>query len=129
MPQTRLEKKITVTPEMLADHMGSGSLPVLATPALAALFEGAAAELARQYLPEGVTTVGTEFAVRHNAPTPCGARLTAAAELVSRGERDFRFRLSASDEAGPVAEGEHTRVSVKAEKFAAKAAARKKGGG
>lgn len=125
MPQTRLEKKIVVSPGMLADHMGSGSLPVLATPELAVLFENAAAELARQNLPEGIATVGTEIALRHSAPTPCGAQVTVAAELVSQGERDFHFRLSAFDEAGPIAEGEHTRVSVKAEKFVKKAAARK----
>ena len=128
MPQTNLYKKITVTAGMLADRMGSGSLPVLATPELAALFENAAAALAQQYLPEGITTVGTEITVRHNAPTPCGAELPAAAELVSHGERDFHFRLTASDEAGPVAEGKHTRVSVKSESFVCKAAARKREG-
>lgn len=120
-----LKKEYTVTEDMLAEHVGSGSLPVLATPVVAALFEGAAAEIAQSFLPEGVTTVGTEIAVRHTALTPCGARLTVEAELTERTERTFRFRLAAEDEAGPVASGEHERVSVKAERFAEKARARK----
>lgn len=125
MKQTIMEKTVTVTPEMLAPHVGSGSLPVLATPVLAALFESAAAALAQEYLPEGIATVGTAITVRHNAPTPCRAQVTVRAELVSHGERDFRFSLSASDDAGPVAEGEHTRVSVKTESFLRKAEGRK----
>lgn len=125
MPETKLKKEVTVTQAMLAQKVGSGSLPVLATPVLAALFEESAAQLAAAYLPAGITTVGTEIVLRHNAPTPCGARLTVETELTGRGERDFHFRFSASDETGPVAEGEHTRFSVKAEKFVKKAEARK----
>ncbi len=125
MAQNTLKKEYTVTEEMLAKHVGSGSLPVLATPVVAALFEGTAAEMAQAFLPEGVTTVGTEITVRHTAPTPCGAKLTVEAELTERTDRTFRFRLSAVDEAGQVASGEHERVSVKAERFVEKAQARK----
>ena len=125
MPVKTLKKEYTVTPEMLAEHVGSGSLPVLGTPVLAALFEGAAAELAQGYLPEGVTTVGTEITVRHSAPTPCGAKITVEAELTEQTERSFRFRLRAEDEAGEIADGDHSRVSVKADKFEQKAQARR----
>lgn len=125
MAEKTLKKETSVTEEMLANHVGSGSLPVLATPVVAALFEGAAAELAQGYLPEGITTVGTEITVRHTAPTPCGAKLTVEAELTEQTDRTFRFRLTASDEAGQVASGDHERVSVKAERFVAKAQARK----
>lgn len=125
MSQTKLTKTYKVTEQMLAEKVGSGSLPVLATPVVAALFEGAAAELARQYVPEGCTTVGTEITVRHTAPTPCGASVTVEAELTVQDGRTFSFRLAARDEAGPVASGEHTRVSVKAERFVEKAEQRK----
>jgi predicted thioesterase len=110
---------------MLAKKVGSGSLPVLATPVVSALFEGAAAELAQGYLSEGITTVGTEITVRHTAPTPCGAKISVTAVLTEQEGRKFRFRLSAEDEAGPIASGEHERVSVKAERFVQKAQARK----
>lgn len=125
MAQNTLKKEYTVTEEMLAKRVGSGSLPVLATPVVAALFEGTAAEMAQAFLPEGVTTVGTEIIVRHTAPTPCGAKLTVEVELTERTDRTFQFRLSAVDEAGQVASGEHERVSVKAERFVEKAQARK----
>lgn len=110
---------------MLAKHVGSGSLPVLATPVLASLFEGAAAEMAEGELPEGITTVGTEITVHHTAPTPCGAKLTVEVKLTERTDRTFRFRMTALDEAGQVATGEHERASVKAEHFLEKALARK----
>lgn len=127
MGQTKLTKKYTVTEQMLAEKVGSGTLPVLATPVVAALFEGAAAELAQQYVPEGCTTVGTEITVRHTAPTPRGSEVTIEAELTGQDGRTFTFRLSARDEAGPVASGEHTRVSVKSGRFVEKAEQRKGG--
>lgn len=127
MAQTHLKKEYTVTENMLAQAVGSGSLPVLATPVVAALFEGAAAELAQGYLSEGITTVGTEITVHHMAPTPCGAKITVEAELTEQDGRTFRFRLTASDEAGQIAGGEHERVSVKSERFVQKAQARKVG--
>ncbi len=127
MGQTKLTKKYTVTEQMLAEKVGSGTLPVLATPVVAALFEGAAAELAQQYVPEGCTTVGTEITVRHTAPTPCGSEVTIEAELTGQDGRTFTFRLSARDEAGAVASGEHTRVSVKSGRFVEKAEQRKGG--
>ena len=126
MARTRRTEEHTVTESMLARSMGSGDLPVLATPALAALFEGAAAALAREYLEEGRTTVGTKLNLEHTAPTPCGAKLTVEAELTGREGRLFRFRLTARDEAGPVASCEHERVSVNAERFLQKAQARGK---
>ena len=124
MTSKTVKKEYTVTEAMLAEKVGSGSLPVLATPVLAALFEGAAAEIAQGYLPEGITTVGTEITVHHTAPTPCGAKITVEAELTEQTERMFRFNLRACDEAGQIADGSHERASVKAERFVQKAQAR-----
>jgi fluoroacetyl-CoA thioesterase len=64
-------------------------LPVLATPVLATLFEGAAAEIAQEFLADGLTTVGTEITVHHTAPTPCGAKITIEAELTEQTDRVF----------------------------------------
>jgi fluoroacetyl-CoA thioesterase len=125
MTAKKITKNYTVTEKMLAQHVGSGSLPVLGTPVVAALFEGAAAEIAQGFLAEGLTTVGTEITVHHTAPTPCGAKITVEAELTEQTERVFRFRLTASDEAGKIADGTHERVSVKSERFTEKALARK----
>ncbi len=117
-----LTKKLTVKKENLASVVGSGSLDVLATPAVAALMEGAAAELAQNVLDnDGLTTVGTAISIEHTSPTPLGAEVEAEARLVKTEGRLFFFELTARDNAGEIAKGTHTRVSVKAEKFQKKA--------
>lgn len=117
-----LTKKLTVKKENLASVVGSGSLDVLATPAVAALMEGAAAELAQNMLDnDELTTVGTAISIEHTSPTPLGAEVEAEARLVKTEGRLFFFELTARDNAGEIAKGTHTRVSVKAEKFQKKA--------
>ena len=117
-----LTKKLTVNKENLASVVGSGSLDVLATPAVAALMEGAAAELAQNVLDnDELTTVGTAISIEHTSPTPLGAEVEAEARLVKTEGRLFFFELTARDNAGEIAKGTHTRVSVKAEKFQKKA--------
>ena len=117
-----MKKTVTVTENQLACTMGSGSLRVLATPAVVALMENAAAALAQEILDnEMLTTVGTMIAIEHTSPTPTGAEVTAEAKWISQDGRTFRFEVVAYDKKGEIAKGTHTRVSVKAEKFQAKA--------
>ena len=125
MKETKLTREYTVTESMLAVNVGSGSLRVLATPTVAALFEGAAAELAQAGLEDIYTTVGSKITVEHLNPTPLGAKVTVTAELTETEGRFFRFALEAHDESGLIATGTHERVSVKKESFSAKAEARK----
>ncbi len=125
MKETKLNREYTVTEEMLATSVGSGSVRVLATPMVAAFFEGAAAELAQPYLDDGCTTVGSKIAVEHLCPTAPGCKVTVTAELTEVSGRLYRFKLEAYDNAGLIATGTHERVSVKKESFAAKAEARK----
>ena len=114
-----------VTPDTLACQVGSGSVTVFATPMVAALMEGAAADLAQAALAEGLTTVGTQITVNHNAPSVEGMTVTAEANLLETDGRTFQFSLRAWDDAGEIATGTHTRVSVKTERFLEKAAQRK----
>ncbi|HCA04990.1 MAG TPA: hypothetical protein DEO32_03720 [Ruminococcaceae bacterium] len=122
MENKTASKTIRVEEEQLACAMGSGSLFVLATPAVAALMEGAAAQLAQELLSsDELTTVGTQISIEHTSPTPLGAEVTAVARLVKTDGRFFYFDVSASDKKGEIAKGTHTRVSVKAVKFQDKA--------
>lgn len=114
-----------VTPDTLACQVGSGSVTVFATPMVAALMEGAAADLAQAALAEGLTTVGTQITVNHNAPSVESMTVTAEATLLETDGRTFQFSLRAWDDAGEIATGTHTRVSVKTERFLEKAAQRK----
>ena len=65
---------LKVEEQNLAVSMGSGSLAVLATPAVVALMEYAASSLADEILADGeLTTVGTRISIEHTSPSPLGA--------------------------------------------------------
>jgi len=119
---TETTVKDTVSDRNTALTMGSGTLPVLATPAVAALMEQAACTMLTPYLPEGITTVGTELAIRHISASPIGADISATAVLTEIDGRCYRFDVKAFDNGGLIAEGTHTRFSVKSDSFVQKAA-------
>lgn len=116
----------TVTKELLASSMKSGTVNVFATPYMIALMEYTAMTLVQPFLPEGITTVGTAVNVQHLCPTPEGAAVRAEAEILESDERRFLFRVSVWDEAGLIGEGTHERCTVKKTRFEEKAAARKR---
>lgn len=122
MSEKSLSKTIKVDEENTAVAMGSGSLLVFATPAVVALMENAAAELAQtELMSDELTTVGTMINIEHTSPTPIGGTVTATATLTKAEGRMFFFDVVATDDCGEIARGTHTRVSVKAEKFQTKA--------
>lgn len=115
----------TVTDEMLASSMKSGTVNVLATPYMIALMEFTAMTLIQPALPDGITTVGTVVNITHLSPTPEGSVIRAEAELTETDGRRFVFKITVSDEAGIIGEGIHERHSIKRESFEKKAALRK----
>lgn len=116
----------TVTQEMLAIHVGSGTLKVLGTPVLASLYENAAMQLAAAYCEGDTTTVGTHLSLTHDAPTPLGLEFSVTATLLRKEGRVFTFALEARDAVGVISTGTHTRVAVCSERFQAKADTRGK---
>lgn len=114
-----------VTEKNTAVAMGSGSLPVYATPAMTCLMEKAAAELLEKELPEGWTSVGISLQIKHNAATPIGLKIQAEAELTEVDGRRFVFTVRAFDEREEIGCGQHERFAVATEKFLAKAASKK----
>lgn len=109
-----------------AAAVGSGSLPVYATPAMAALMERAAAELCAAGCPEGWTTVGTEIAIQHKAATPVGLTVRAVAEVTAVDGRAVSLKVTAYDAREEIGAGTHTRFAVAVEKFMAKAEGKKR---
>ncbi|EEG77424.1 thioesterase family protein [Dethiobacter alkaliphilus] len=103
-----------------AMEVGSGSVPVFATPMLVALMENAAINALKGQLEDGQTTVGMKVDVAHTAATPIDMTVTAHAELVEVEGRRLRFKVTAVDDAGPVGEGTHDRFVVDQAKFMAK---------
>lgn len=110
----------TVTAEKTAAAMGSGDLPVFATPAMVALMEHAAMTAVAGELPEGSTTVGSEMNTTHLKPSGLGAEITATAVLTAVEGRKLTFNVGARDAEGLIGEGIHVRYIVDREKFMAK---------
>lgn len=102
-----------------AAALGSGDLPVLATPRLLAWCEEATC--AALDLPDGGTSVGTRVELEHRSASPVGATVTATAEQVHRDGRLVTFRVVAVDQDETVlGSGEVRRVVVDRERFLAR---------
>lgn len=119
-----METGLTHTSELLVEEahtarsLGSGDLPVLATPALVALMENAAMLAVAPALPAESTTVGGEICCRHNRPTAVGRRVRATARLeAEENGRRLTFRITAEDEQGPIGEATHVRFVIDRERF------------
>ena len=110
----------TVTAENTAAAMGSGDVPVVATPAMMALMEHAAMDAVAGSLPAGSTTVGSEMNATHLKPSGLGAEITATAVLTAVEGRKLTFNVGARDAQGMIGEGTHVRYIVDREKFMSK---------
>lgn len=103
--------------EDTALEVGSGSLLVYATPAMAAMMEAAACEAIASGLAETETTVGIELNLKHLSATPVGLEVRAEAEVTAVEGKIITFHIEAFDEAGKIGEADHKRALVNSEKF------------
>jgi predicted thioesterase len=110
-------RELTVTQELTAQAMGSGELPVFATPAVIALAEETAWRSVAPELEPGQGTVGTELHVEHISATPVGMKVRCETELTEIDRRKLTFSVVVYDEAGEAARGTHCRFIVDSEKF------------
>ena len=115
------KQTITVTEEKTAQAMGSGTLPVFATPAMIALMENTASKSVEAKLDEGAGTVGTLINVKHVAATPVGMDVTCETKLVEVDRKRLVFEVKAYDAAGVIGEGTHERFIIDNERFLAEA--------
>ncbi len=100
-----------------AIEVGSGSVPVFATPMLVAIMENAAINAIKDHLPQGTSSVGTRVECRHLAATPIGMTVTTRAELVEVDRKRLLFKVEAFDQQEKVGEGEHERFLIDLDKF------------
>ena len=119
------KQTITVTEEKTAQAMGSGTLPVFATPAMIALMENTASKSVEAKLDEGAGTVETLINVKHVAATPVGMDVTCETKLVEVDRKRLVFEVKAYDAAGVIGEGTHERFIIDNEKFLGKAEAKR----
>lgn len=110
--------ELVVSDADTAIALGSGTVPVLATPRVVALVEAAACRAVEAGLEPGQTTVGTRIELDHLRPTPVGGHVTAHAELTAVDRARLTFNVHATDGDGQVvARGIHTRAIVDAARF------------
>jgi predicted thioesterase len=121
------EGRMKVTEEDTAASWGSGSLPVLATPAMILLIERTASECLQPLLKEGESTVGTRLDIKHSAPSVIGSEVFCSVELIERDRSKTIFSVTVWDSAGEVGRGRHERFVVENAKFMAGAVSRTDG--
>ncbi|MBG0850444.1 thioesterase [Streptomyces spinoverrucosus] len=110
-----------VTEADTAVRVGSGDVPVLATPRLIEWLEAATTRAARPLVATGLTTVGTAVRVRHLRATGVGGVVEVSAQgPAGPAARRLTFKVQAVDGAGElVATGEIDRAIVDRDRFVA----------
>lgn len=118
--------RFEVTEADTAVVVGSGDVPVLATPRLIAWMEAATVRCAEPSLADGQTTVGTAVRVEHRRPAGVGDVVEIAADRrKSSVESRATFAVRAVDGAGQVvAVGEIDRAVVDRDRFVSAARGR-----
>lgn len=109
--------EIMVGPEHTAPFVGSGRIPVLATPVMINVIEAAALAAIEHLLPAGHQSLGIHLEVSHVAATPVGLRVTATAEVMRVEGRTITFRVEAHDDVERIGGGTHQRVVVSVARF------------
>lgn len=104
--------ELTVTDAVTAMKVGSGDMPVLATPMMMALMENAAMLAVKDELPEGCTT--------HLKPSKVGDVVRAEAEVTKVDGKKIEFKVAAYSGDTLLGEGTHLRFIVEREKFMSK---------
>jgi predicted thioesterase len=119
------EVEIVVAEADTAVRLGSGTVPVLGTPALVGLMESAAVRALADHLSPGRTSVGGRIDIRHLAATPVGMRARARAELQEVEGRRLVFHIEAWDTVERIGEATHERFVIDEARFVARAEAKK----
>ena len=112
--------QLVVGVEHTAPSIGSGKVPVLATPVMINLIEAAALSAVEHLLPAGHQSLGIHLDVRHFAATPIGMLVTASAVLTAVEDRALSFAVEAHDAKEPIGGGTHQRVVVNVARFDAR---------
>lgn len=112
-------KKIVVQ-HLTAKAIGSGDLPVLATPAMIALMENAAMLAVAPCLAEHETTVGGYMETSHLKPTGIGDEVEAEATLTKIDGKALHFDIIAYSGNKKIGEGHHIRYIVDRDRFLSK---------
>ncbi len=104
--------EMIVTEDVTAVSVGSGDMPVLATPAMMALMENAAMLAVAPHLPEGCATVGGHIESSHLRPSVIGERVAATAVVTKVDGKKIEFKVEAHCGDSLLGSGTHLRFVV-----------------
>ena len=104
-----------------------GMPAVLSTPNLIGILERTARQAIVPFLEPDERSVGVELDLKHLAPSPLGAKVTATARVIGHSGRFVDFQIEARDEHELIVRGVHKRAVVRVSNFAKRLQA--KGGG
>lgn len=116
-PGLKHDRTLTVASSHTASSVGSGSVDVLATPALLALAEGACCDAVADDLTPEETSVGTWSEVEHLRAVAVGETVCAHATLVGHHGRRLEFTVRVEHDGDTVARVRHRRMLVDRERF------------
>ena len=119
-PGLSVKHDLTVEDADTAIAMGSGDVPVLATPRVLALAEAACVEAIVGELPENETSVGSFAEIEHDRPSPVGSTVHVEATLIGHHGRRLEFNVIFRMGDEVVARVRHRRVIVDRERFLSK---------
>jgi len=110
-------KDFIVETEHTTSHVGSGTIHVLATPAMIAYMEITSNRLLQQHLPEGFSSVGTTVNIRHLAPTNQGMTVSVSSEVLSVDGDKVEFKVLVHEGDKLVGDGFHGRHVIDNARF------------
>lgn len=106
-----------VRSDLTAEMVGSGSLPVYATPSMLALMEAAAVDALSRELEPNQSSVGIAVQIEHLSPTPIGGNVRAEAIVTFFEGRTVKFDVNAWDDKDHIGKGTHTRYLIDKDRF------------
>ena len=106
------ETTFVVEPKHCIEFATDGMPAVLSTPNLIGILERTARQAIAPFLAADERSVGVELDLRHLAPTPLGAKVTATARVIGAAGRFVDFQIEARDEQELIVRGIHKRAVV-----------------
>ncbi|CAM3240924.1 thioesterase family protein [Vagococcus fessus] len=102
-----------------AKVMGSGTLNVLATPAVVAFAENCCERLLANELKEGQASVGTWIDMKHKRASKTESKVVVCATIIEQTPKgaSFEFEVTCGDTV--IATGQHKRAVIDVERFMA----------
>ncbi len=115
-----LTGKFKVKKQHLAVEIGSGTIPVLGTPALIGFMENIASDLVQKDLDPHFTSVGIHLDMEHLRPSAIKSLIEIKAKIISKTEKIVKLDIEAFDKEKLVGKASHKRAIINRKEFETK---------